>query len=190
MKYKFGDKIRKIREKKKVTMKEVAEKAEVSESMMSQIERNKVSPAIETLLRIADVLDIDLEYLFSDYKKKQMVNLVPKNSRNKMVFEKVIYEQLAQTKGDNNQHDIEAYFMQIEIGSSSGSDEYGHIGQELGVIIEGKGQFTIGNETYELEEGDSISFGSNVPHHLKNTGSKPLKAFWVITPPKMFFNNR
>jgi len=53
MKYTFGDKLRAVREKKKMTMKDVAEKAGVSESLISQIETNKVSPAIETLLTIS-----------------------------------------------------------------------------------------------------------------------------------------
>ena len=54
-------------------MKEVAEKAGVSESLVSQIERNKISPAIDTLLKIIDVLEIDLEYIFSDYKRCQRI---------------------------------------------------------------------------------------------------------------------
>jgi transcriptional regulator with XRE-family HTH domain len=49
--YKFGDKIRAIREKKKFTLKDIAEKINVTESLLSQIERNKVSPAIDTLLK-------------------------------------------------------------------------------------------------------------------------------------------
>ena len=74
MKYRFGDKLRKVREKRKSTMKEVALKAGVSESLISQIETNKVSPAIDTLLNIAEALEIDIEYLFSDFKKNKLVN--------------------------------------------------------------------------------------------------------------------
>ena len=66
MRYKFGHKLRTVRERKGYTLKDVATEAEVSESLISQIERNKVSPSIDTLLLIADVLDIDHEYLFSD----------------------------------------------------------------------------------------------------------------------------
>ncbi|HQB62440.1 MAG TPA: helix-turn-helix transcriptional regulator, partial [Spirochaetota bacterium] len=57
MKYYFGDKIRAVRKRKEYTLKYLAEKAGVSDSLISQIERNKVSPAIDTLLSIADVLD-------------------------------------------------------------------------------------------------------------------------------------
>ena len=73
IKYTFGGKLRAVRERKNITLKEVARLAGVSESLVSQIERNKVSPSIDTLLTLADVLDIDHEYLFSDYKMNKQV---------------------------------------------------------------------------------------------------------------------
>ena len=185
-KYNFGDKIRIIREKKNFTLKEVGLKAGVSESLISQIERNKVSPAIDTLLMIADVLEIDLEYLFSDLKKSKNINLVKAENRNKIVLDKVVYQQLSKTIGENDKHEIEAYEIHIATGGKTGSNEYGHRGKELGLIIQGQAEFSIGNEKYLLEKGDSISFDSSLPHKLENNGKEELIAFWVITPPKMF----
>jgi len=185
-KYNFGDKIRIIREKKKLTMKEVAIKAGVSESLISQIERNKVSPAIDTLLEIINVLEIDLEYLFAEFKKSKKINLVRYENRNKIFFDKIEYQQLSKTIEESETHGIEAYEMHIAPGGKSGSNEYGHNGKELGLIVSGKAEFSIGNEKYILNEGDSISFDSSVPHKLENIGKTELVAFWVITPPKMF----
>jgi transcriptional regulator with XRE-family HTH domain len=186
MKYQFGDKLRAVREKKKITLKEVAEKAGLSESLISQIERNKVSPAIDTLLVISEILEIDLEYLFSDLKKNKKVNIVKADKRDKIVLDKVVYEQLSKTLEENTMHGIQAYEMHIAAGGKSGSNEYGHIGKELGVIIQGNGEFSIGNEKYILGKGDSLSFESDVPHVIKNIGEEELIAFWVITPPKNF----
>jgi len=186
--YEFGEKIRYIREKKQMTMKELAEKIEVSESLISQIERNKVSPAIDTLLKILDVLNIDVEYIFSDFKKTKAVHLVRKEERDRIIIHNTTYERLSKTIEKDHQHGIEAYYLVIEQGAASGSNEYGHRGKELGIIIEGEGDFTIGNHKYTLKSGDSISFISDVPHSLKNTGNIPLKAYWIITPPKMFLS--
>ena len=185
--YNFGEKIRKVREKKKLTMKEVAEKAGVSESLVSQIERNKISPAIDTLLKIIDVLEIDLEYIFSDYKRNKSIDLVRAGDRNKIIIKDVVYEELSSMRAGDDEHSIEAYYLEIKEGGEKGSTEYGHKGKELGIIIEGEGEFIIGNKSYKLGEGDSISFESDVPHVLKNTRDRPLKAYWMITPPKMFF---
>ena len=188
MKYKFGEKIREIRERKKITLKEVANKAGVTESLVSQIERNKVSPAIDTLLTISEVLEIDFDYLFRDYKSKKQINLVPADERKKMIIPGVTFEQLSKTLDVNEEHGIEAYYMEIKPGGTSGSTIYGHKGKELGIIVSGSGEFTIGKDLYTLKKGDSISFDSSVPHMLQNTGTSILKAYWVITPPKMFFS--
>ena len=59
--FRFGEKLRTVRERKGYTLKVVAQAAGVSESLVSQIERNRVSPAIDTLLSLADALEIDLE---------------------------------------------------------------------------------------------------------------------------------
>lgn len=187
MKYPLGDKIREIRERKGITMKEVARQAGLSESLISQIERNRISPALDTLLSIVDILNIDLEYLFSDYKKERNVNIVRAGERRVTAIEGTKYEQLSHTAGLGEEHAIEAYYLEIKPGGEKGSLEYGHIGHELGVIIEGTGEFEIGKKSFSLGSGDSISFSSDSPHVLRNSGKGSLRAFWVATPPKMIF---
>jgi transcriptional regulator with XRE-family HTH domain len=183
IKYQFGEKIRTIRERRGLTLREVALKAGVSESLVSQIERNKVSPAIDTLLALADALDLDLEYLFADYRRDRSIHIVHKKDRNSFTRPGVFYERLAQVEGKND-IGIEAYIISIEPGSKTGSTEYGHQGWELGVVESGRAEITIGNQTYTLEPGDSASFRSDAPHVLANSGKDVLRVFWVITPPK------
>jgi transcriptional regulator with XRE-family HTH domain len=184
MRYWFGEKIRAVRERKGFTLKEVAEKAGVSESLVSQIERNRVSPAIDTLLSLADVLDLDLEYLFSDYKRERLVRLTRKGERDTFTKPGVLYERLAQLESSKHQDGIEAYYITIDVGQENRSTEYGHPGWELGIVVEGDAELTIGKQSHELGPGDSVSFRSDAPHVLVNRGEKPLKVLWVITPPK------
>ncbi len=189
MRYWFGEKIRTIRERKGFTLKDVAEKAGVSESLVSQIERNRVSPAIDTLLSLADVLDLDLEYLFSDYRKERLVRITRKNERETFTRPGVLYERLAQLESSKHQDGIESYYITIDAGQQSKSKEYGHPGWELGIVIDGTAELTIGNQRYELVPGDSISFRSDAPHVVSNPGTSPLKILWVITPPKGEISN-
>lgn len=185
MRYQFGEKIRAVRERRSLTLKEVADRAGVSESLVSQIERNRVSPAIDTLLSLADALDIDLEYLFSDYRKDRAIRIVRKEERAAFTRPGVLYERLAQLDGASQGRDgIEAYYISIDPGSKTGGKEYGHPGWELGIVAEGSAELTVGNETFSLDEGDSASFMADSPHVLINTGEKPLRVFWIITPPK------
>lgn len=170
-----------------MTLKEVAERASLSESMISQIETNKVSPAIDTLIAIAEILEIDLEYLFADLKRGRAVHLVRRAERQKLILPEVRYEQLSRTQGDDEAGGMEAYLLEIDPGGEKASTGYGHVGKELGLVLEGRGSFRIGNQEWELETGDSISFSSDVPHALRNTGKSLLRALWVVTPPRGVF---
>ncbi|MBN2642974.1 MAG: cupin domain-containing protein [Victivallales bacterium] len=185
MKYQFGDKLRKVRKRSGMTMKEVAERAGVSESLISQIERNHISPSIDTLLNIAEILHLDMDYLFRDLNRSTDINVVKKSERLRIVRNGVSFERLSRTSGDDD-HGIEAYYLEIPPGGENGNDIYGHQGKELGSVLSGDGSLRIGGQSIKLREGDSVSFSSDSPHILKNTGDKPLRAFWVVTPPKMF----
>jgi transcriptional regulator with XRE-family HTH domain len=188
MKYQFGEKIRAIRERRSLTLREVAEQAGVSESLVSQIERNKVSPAIDTLLALADALDLDLEYLFADYRRDRAVKIVCKKDRGSFSTRPgVLYERLVQVE-EQGREGIEAYVITLTPGAKTGSAEYGHPGWELGIVESGRAELTVGNHTYTLRAGDSASFRADSPHILANAGKEALRMFWVITPPKNMAN--
>ena len=187
IKYKFGGKLRAVRERKCITLKEVARMAGVSESLVSQIERNKVSPSIDTLLTLADALDIDHEYLFNDYKHTKAVSIVRKGKGSTLTHNRVTLTQLSRTGDLSEEHTIEAFLLTIEKGAEKGDLEYGHTGKEFGVILEGQGDLVYGTETYQLTAGDTVAFSSDIPHTLKNTGQGTLTAVWIITPPRLLF---
>jgi transcriptional regulator with XRE-family HTH domain len=187
----FGEKIRKIRELKRITLKELSRRVGVSESLVSQIERGKVSPSIDTLLSIAECLELDLEYLFREYKRTRKATVLRKEERSRLRRGGVTYEQLSLLTEEDNGNTIEAVLLEIAPGKKQGSPDYGHEGRELGIILEGQGELSYGTDKYNLREGDSINFASSIPHVLHNTGKRPLKTIWVITPPKMnYFGTR
>ena len=184
-KYRFGDKIHIVRERRGATLREVAAAAGVSESLVSQIERNRVSPSVDTLLSIAEALDIDLEYLFKDHKKNKNLTVINCTDTDILSLDKVLYRRLASIAEDNLT--IETMEIDIEPGGEKGRLEYGHPGYEIGIIAEGTGEIVYGTKSYNLKKGDSVSFSSDIPHILKNTGDKQLKAIWIITPARIFF---
>ena len=184
--YRFGEKIRKVRERKGYTLKMVASRAGVSESLVSQIERNRVSPAIDTLLVLADVLDINLEYLFEEYRRERPVQVIKADERRTIAEDDVLYEELAKPAESDGKNAVESYVVNIPVNGHTHRGSYGHLGRELGVIVQGRARLHYENLTFDLEKGDSVSFSASSPHTLENTGSEMLKAFWVVTPPQRF----
>jgi len=184
--FRFGEKLRAVRERKGYTLKVVAKAAGVSESLVSQIERNRVSPAIDTLLSLADALEIDLEYLFAEYRRERPVRVIRAGERRRVSENGIVYEEITRPLEDDGAHAIEAYYVYIPVGEATKRGSYGHLGREFGVVTEGKGELHYETRIYELGKGDSISFSAAAPHTLVNTGTEPLKALWVVTPPQRF----
>jgi transcriptional regulator with XRE-family HTH domain len=185
-KYRFGGRIRTVRERRSLTLKEVAEKAGVSESLVSQIERDRVSPAIDTLLALADALEIDFDYLFAGLKKERPIEIVRKDERPSYKVKRGIrYDQLAQLEEHGG---IEAYIITIEAGAKTGNAEYGHPGWELGIVESGTMKLNAGDQVFTCKQGDSVSFRADTPHIISNPGKKPLRVFWVMSPPKNMVN--
>ena len=107
MKYPIGGKLRQIRERKGTTLKNVAEKAGISGSLLSQIETNKVSPSLETLLTITEVLGIDLEYLFRQYRQEHRISVFDGAERNRRVQGGVFYEEVCPVLSADGESDFE-----------------------------------------------------------------------------------
>lgn len=184
--YHFGEKLRQVREHKGFTLKYVAQKAGVSESLVSQIERNHVSPAIDTLLSLADVLDINLEFLFEEYRKDRPVKIIRRGERAVIKEESVVYEELSKPDYTDKNNSFETYLMKIPSGEHTHRGSYGHIGREHGIIIKGHAVLIYENRRYELNEGDSVTFSSGMPHVIENTGDCELEAIWVVAPAQRF----
>ena len=184
--YHFGEKLREVREHKGYTLKVVAQRAGVSESLVSQIERNHVSPAIDTLLALADVLDINLEYLFEEYKRERPVTIIRNNERPSIHEDEVIYQELPRPTPSSKDNDIETYAVKIPYGAHTHRGSYGHIGYEMGIIIRGKAKLAYDGKEYILEEGDSVSYSAGAPHVIENIGDTDLEAIWVVTPAQRF----
>ena len=184
--YHFGEKLRQVREHKGYTLKVVAQRTGVSESLVSQIERNHVSPAIDTLLALADVLDINLEYLFEEYKKERPVQIIRSTERPALQEDDITYEGLA--KQANSETSIEAYLIKIPAGSHTHRGSYGHLGREIGYVIKGKAALVYDGKNYELEAGDSVSFSAGASHSIENIGDCELEAIWVVTPAQRFID--
>jgi len=62
----IGEKLRAVRQERQMSLRELANKAEMSASMISQIETGKVFPSVRSLYGIADALDVSVDYFFPE----------------------------------------------------------------------------------------------------------------------------
>lgn len=180
----IGDKIREVREKRGITLRALAEEAGVSESLVSQIERGRVAPSLDTLMAIVGALDIDLEWLFRDFKRQKAATITKKSERRITRTNGIEYEQVSVLRGGPSEHAVEVRWITMDSGAKTGDTEYGHVGSETGIILKGRARLNYGSRTYDLEEGDAATFSSDIPHTLSNAGKGKLVALWITTPPR------
>lgn len=174
----LGFQIRKLRKQQNATIKDIATKAKVSPALISFIERGKVNPSIGVLWAISRALGITIESFFGEGGDESPV--VRELDRRIIRTEKGIEFQLLSShlKGK-----LGGMYKIFEPNACTGEELYTHEGEEIGIVLEGKIQVTLGVQRYVLEKGDSIHFLSTVSHKVKNIGSTKAITIWVLTPP-------
>ena len=79
--YAIGEKLRGLRLKKKMGLVELGRHTGLSAALLSKVERGKLFPTLPTLLRIALVFSVGLEYFFTEDQRRQTVGIVRRNER-------------------------------------------------------------------------------------------------------------
>ncbi len=182
MKYKLGAFLRAIRMERSATIKDVAEKAGISSSLLSQIERNRISPSLDTLLQILEVYGVSPEHFFKTYEINSKVEIIKGHERKLIVRKGCKYQKLSGESQDRGNHSFNAFFLELDPGARRGDPVNGHLGRELGIVTAGQADLVYGDQTHTLAAGDSVSFFSEIPHVLINKEDTKFQAYWVVTP--------
>jgi len=180
----LGVRLRHGRMTKGLRLKDVAEAANCSESMISKIENGRAVPSLNVLYRIAEVLELTVGQLFekpsepdgllSRAGERPIVKTDPLRNGPGLTLERLIpYDKARLLQGSI--HNVAP--------GGSGGGLVTHEGEEVAYIIEGQVELIIGEAKYLLNTGDSICYRSEIPHGYKNLSGKPAKFIIVNTPP-------
>jgi transcriptional regulator with XRE-family HTH domain len=175
----LGDVIKNTRRKKQMTIKEVAKKAKVTESLLSQIENNKANPSINSLIAIAKAMEVRTSYFFDMQENGHSPVIRSYERRAIQTSSGVTFYLLRPALQDLS---IDFKYTVYEKGGSAG-DFHTHNGEECGFILEGRLEVAYDDESYILEAGDSIYIDSRKPHFMKNAYDGRTIALWVDSPP-------
>jgi transcriptional regulator with XRE-family HTH domain len=175
----LGQRIRTVRRRRHVTMRELAARAGLSVSLISQVERGRTNPSISTLRRLAEGLNESVAVFFEG--EESAGTLVRANNRRRMVHPSGVLEDYLLTPAA-------AKTMQIHysvIGPRQGSGEpYTHTAdEECVIVIDGSLEVTVDGEALVLDAGDALMLDPRLPHSYHNPGDTPTTSIWVMSPP-------
>jgi transcriptional regulator with XRE-family HTH domain len=177
----LGNRIRSARTRRRMTLKALSDRAQLSESFLSQLERGLTQASISSVRRIADALEIQVSDLF-DQAVPAEPHVLRRTERPHIAFGDGASKMLL--TAHRALQNIEVLQARIEVGGSTGVTAYAHgDSEELIVVLAGAVKVEIGTQSFHLEHGDSLSYLSSQTHRLINAGDEPAEVIWIISPP-------
>jgi transcriptional regulator with XRE-family HTH domain len=194
----IGERLRRERAERGLSLRELARRLDVSPSLVSQIETGKIQPSVRTLYAMVSELGVSLDDVFHA-EDEPVVRIDRRHGTDTgalMPSESVGHVQRSGTRPvvdlesgvrwerltARNEPGVEFLFTFYPPGSESGASDalVRHTGREFGFILRGTLGLTVGFDEYTLEAGDSVFFDSTVPHRLHNDGDETVEAVWVV----------
>ena len=165
---------------------ELSKHTGLSPALLSKLERDVMHPTLPTLLRIAMVFSVGLEYFFNP-EPKPVLEIVRKKDRlrfpdspdgrnGRLLFRK--------PRLPRPQPRPQRLPGRIRAREGRASRPHEHPGIELLYVLSGKVELRIGEDRHELAEGDSVYFDSSVPHGYRRIGVKRTTALVATLGPR------
>jgi transcriptional regulator with XRE-family HTH domain len=184
---KIGGRLREEREKRGISLRELARRVGVSPSLVSQIELDRVNPSVSTLYALVTELGMTMGGVFGDAETAEPVAPPrggddpverPETRRVINLASGVRWERLT----PHSERDVEFLHVTYPVGAESCPADalVTHGGREYGYVTRGTLGVRVGFDEYELNPDDSIAFDSSSPHRLWTIGDEPAHAIWVV----------
>ena len=191
----LGPRLRAIRLRRGLSLRELARRLELSPSAISQIETGKMQPSVRTLYAFVSEFGVTVDEVLFDQAQPNGASAAASESspavagpglamqraegRPTITLNSGVTWERLMFWADEDVEFIEATYQP---GGSSGPDHAlgRHSGHEFGYVLSGTLRVVVGFDEFVLGPGDSITFPSPTPHRLSNDGSETVRAIWVV----------
>lgn len=176
----LGARLRWLRRSRRLTLRELAGRASVTESFLSQVERGVASPSVASLQRIARGLGLSIAELFASPANAGRV--VRRADRRRVAYTGL--GALDEFLTPQSAARLQLILSTIQPGGGTGDEAYTHDSdEEVVVVLEGELDLWVADEHYRLMNGDTITYSSRLPHRNENRGPAPARVLFCMTPP-------
>jgi transcriptional regulator with XRE-family HTH domain len=181
----LGGKIRNLRQRRNLTLQGVAAITGLSKSLLSQIENEVTIPPIATLARIAKGLGVTIGYFFKEPQIERRISFVPLDQRSRSFGlphsrpDRQGYRYQPLTRPLADQH-MEPFWVEFQPRDIGDLEFFNHDGEEFIYVQTGHLEFRSGNQTFNLQPGDSLYFDATLPHAARSLSAEPTQAVVVI----------
>lgn len=184
----IGGRLRDLRQTRKLSQRQLAARAGVTNGLISMIEQNKISPSVANLKKILDGLATSMVEFFAAPSEQPRTfwrhDELPEIRSAAVHGPEATRARLSLLRvGRGGANNLMMLHETYDPGADTGETLYSHEAEEAGIVIEGEIEITVGSEVARLGPGDGYIFDSRKPHRFRNPG--PLRCIIVsaCTPP-------
>jgi transcriptional regulator with XRE-family HTH domain len=174
-----GRRLKTLRKEKGLSIRSLATKSGVSANTLSLIERERSSPSVSTLQRLAQSLQVPITAFFEDFADQHQIVYQQDGKRPGVFFRQCMLEDLG---AGIPRLGAEPLKITLEPFANSGKLPIVHTGREFIYCLEGHIQYTIEDKVYLLGPRDSLLFDAFLPHRWENPDETPSSALLVLCP--------
>jgi len=178
-----GERVKKLREEKGLTIEDVCQRTDLSQETIRQIEEELISPPLGTLIRLARALEMKMGALIAPAGPRPFTvvraderKAVSRYASKKGARLGYAYQHLAYDKGDRS---MEPFLLTLEPAEAK-EERSSHEGEEFIFVLEGRVEAHLGEAVEVLEPGDALYYDSNLPHLIKCHGGKEATILAVL----------
>lgn len=175
-----GARLRQLRKSRDLSQRELAKRAGVTNSTISLIEQNSVSPSVSSLKKILDALPVSISDFFAGDAPSQPQPFFRAGELTDIGDGHLSWRLVAARRPDRSMSIIHERYPP---GADTGIDMLEHEGEEGGVVISGEIEITVAREVAILRAGDAYYFDSRLPHRFRNIGEQECIIVSANTPP-------
>lgn len=171
----IGARVKSLRKRRGVTLKQVAERTGLSIGYLSNIERDLTSPTVDHLEVIAKALDTAV----SSILEPPRTHAVIRRDERELIYDipnRARWEYIVSPK-----QGLTGICTELAPHGEA-MTSWGHNFDEVGIVAEGEVQITLGDAQYILREGDTLYVPANTGHTAQNVSDKRCVCYWVSAP--------
>ncbi|NWG01898.1 MAG: cupin domain-containing protein [Syntrophaceae bacterium] len=174
----FGQRIKKLREDRKMSRIDLAEKTGQTPEMIEQVEADLLTPPVSFLLQLSEALQIDASTFLTEQEKIQ----IDGKRQEGFIKRTQNYSYRTLTPGAADKH-LRAFMVTIDPKEKHKIVEYKHPGEEFIFVYKGELELTLGNKVFHLKQGETIHFNSETKHKLQNISDETCELIVTLYTP-------
>lgn len=181
----LGERIRKLRKDRSITLVELAKRTGVAQATLSRIETGTMMGTIESHERIAEAMGLGLAELYSGVDRRyDEISHLPRETQRKVTRQtkEARFELLTQ---ESSKKKITPLLVTISARSETAVESNERGVEKFIFVLEGELTVKIDQEDYPLKTEETLYFDASLPHKIVNRGAATARVLMAVSPSKL-----